>query len=366
VVRPGGFEDAADDRGRRQARRRRRRHEPGIGRETRVGVDLQDMRLSLFVQAQIDPPVARDPADPRGFERQAARARGQRLVGGRREEAALGVAVGEGVRLPFRLVAHDARQLVRPGVEDDLGDRQRREPIAGGEQRDVELAPRQVALDEQPLPGKAKGQLAPARERFRAVRHHRGAFEPERGVLAGRLHDPWRRHAVEHRRMVEVEAAARRHRQTLGGEQRPGRQLVGGQPERGGRRAGEGEIEQLEDRGGAGMDGRVSGRRLDQVEDQQAGHGREAAADLPPAGRERRPFEAEGGQAGADQLDLREHVAGRRVVAVAHRVVSDQHARLPRARRGAPQRARGAALDPAQHRPHRSPQASRMRPIRST
>ena len=96
------------------------------------------------------------------------------------------------------------------------------------------------------------------------------ALQSERGVFAGGLQDPRPGDAVEQVGTVRVEPAAGRHRQALGGEQRPGGQLVRGRPEDRGRRAGEGNAHQLQRRGGVRLDVRHPGRRFDQVEDDQS------------------------------------------------------------------------------------------------
>jgi hypothetical protein len=154
----------------------------------------------------------------------------------------------------------------------------------------------------------------------------RVAFEADRGVLAVGLQDPRAGDAVQHLRVFEVEPPAGSDRQSFGGEERPRGELVGGDPEDRGRRAGVGELQQVERRGVGGLDVRPPRRGFDEVEDDGSRGRPEVEPRLPVRDGDRFERDSERAQARRDQLDLGEDVRRRGIVLCADLVVGDDDA----------------------------------------
>src|ERR1051326_4112849 len=141
-----GADDVCDQLVIRNARLFGRGSDAGIGFEARVGIDLENVGLSVFIDAEIDPRIA-------GYSKESPARRGMPLQ--RRIQIGLGVAPVEhprgvlivgGVLVPFGGVADDARAPVVPFLENHLADRQNRRRSVLLDQGNVEFAPLDIAL----------------------------------------------------------------------------------------------------------------------------------------------------------------------------------------------------------------------------
>ena len=170
--------------------------------------------------------------------------------------------VGEAVFLPLGLVVDDMRASLGQIVEQNLRDRQHQRGRAVFDQRDVELAPGDERLGEEPAApaGLAlcdlRGGVGPG--------NHRGSVDPQRGMLAVRLDD----HLLAFGNIGAV-GPPRRGRDTFSRENDLRPHLRSGPVKRGGGCAGEAQAKPLHQPHRFGRPAAIAADRFNEVEDDQ-------------------------------------------------------------------------------------------------
>ncbi len=232
--------------------------------EITVGVDVDDVRLSIRGQTQIHPAVVAAIQGGKGCQRDLDDALFRLAVERAKRRRAVD-ALG-GFQIPFGAIGDDLRPIGEGLAELDFGQRKRLARTVS-QKGNVDLPTFDVPFDQRRL-AKNTEHLRSRAPKTCPVGHHRIEVHSHRSVFPHRFDDQWE---GERDRLDVLDPANHRElrgRHRSGSKQFLGLILVQRQAEREPGRSGVGQPEQLEQAGDGHFSAAVARERLAQIDDQ--------------------------------------------------------------------------------------------------